>query len=229
MIIPSLVMGIIFLMPIVGRWKLGHWFNMGLSWSILAGVCLLTYLAMTKDERNPDYKAAVQEAARNAARVKTLDQAPTGIPSSGAAALLRADPLTQGPKIFSRNCASCHRFDGHDGTGKIPKDPQAASDLFNMVRFRRCSRGRSLSTAPQSAAPGTSRKAKRSRRTQCFFLSIAPSARLISSSSSPRRFLSIAFTVASHPDKLKAGIQRSPERGKPISHQCSSGRNTRRP
>jgi ubiquinol-cytochrome c reductase cytochrome b subunit len=42
---------------------------------------------------------------------------------------LRDDPLTQGPKLFAQKCASCHRYDGHDGEGRIPKDPQSASDL----------------------------------------------------------------------------------------------------
>jgi ubiquinol-cytochrome c reductase cytochrome b subunit len=55
--------------------------------------------------------------------------AQAGIPVEGAVSLLRNDPLTQGPKLFARNCASCHRFDGHDGTGLVPKDAQAASDL----------------------------------------------------------------------------------------------------
>jgi ubiquinol-cytochrome c reductase cytochrome b subunit len=35
----------------------------------------------------------------------------------------------KGPKLFAQNCASCHRFDGHDGLGNIPEDPQSASDL----------------------------------------------------------------------------------------------------
>ncbi len=40
------------------------------------------------------------------------------IPVAGAVTLLRADPLTQGPKIFAANCASCHRYNGTDGTGR---------------------------------------------------------------------------------------------------------------
>ena len=128
-VIPAVVMGVIFLMPIIGRWQLGHRFNVGLSCSLLVGIGLLTYLATTSDQRNVDYQVAVKEAARDAARIKILAQAPAGISPSGAANLLRNDPLTQGPKLFSKNCASCHRFDGHDGTGKVPRDPPAASDL----------------------------------------------------------------------------------------------------
>ena len=128
-IIPGFLMGIIFLMPIIGRWRLGHIFNLGLSVSLLAGAALLTYLAVSHDRRDPGYRAAVLEAHRNAARVRVLAQSPSGIPLGGAVTLLRSDPLTQGPKLFSKNCASCHRYDGHDGTGAKPSDDQTASDL----------------------------------------------------------------------------------------------------
>ena len=36
-IIPGLVMAVIFLMPLIGRWRLGHWFNIGLLLALLAG------------------------------------------------------------------------------------------------------------------------------------------------------------------------------------------------
>jgi ubiquinol-cytochrome c reductase cytochrome b subunit len=128
-VIPGLVMTVIFLMPIIGRWKLGHRFNVGLSFSLLGGVILLTYLAVTEDKRKPDFKAAVEEARRDARRVKVLAQSSTGIPREGAVTLLRNDPLTQGPKLFAKNCASCHRYSGHDGLGNPLKDPPGASDL----------------------------------------------------------------------------------------------------
>jgi ubiquinol-cytochrome c reductase cytochrome b subunit len=52
------------------------------------------------------------------------------VPITGALTLMRDDPYTQGPRIFSRNCASCHRFDGHDGMGNaLPVDSISASDL----------------------------------------------------------------------------------------------------
>ena len=128
-IIPGLVMTVVMLMPFLGKWQLGHRFNLGLLYSILAGSGLLTYLALKEDNKNPMYLAAVKEAEQNAARVKVLAKAPAGIPLTGAAALLRDDPLTQGPKLFSKNCASCHRFGGHDGTGVEVKDAQTAADL----------------------------------------------------------------------------------------------------
>ncbi len=47
----------------------------------------------------------------------------------GAVTLLRNDPLTQGPKLFAKNCAGCHRYDGRDGMGNSLKESPSASDL----------------------------------------------------------------------------------------------------
>ncbi len=129
MIIPGVIMGLITAMPFIGKWKLGHRFNVGLLWALLAGVALLTYWAVAEDRGNPAYLAAVKDADRDAERVIELAQSPAGIPATGAVTLLRNDPLTQGPKLFAKNCASCHRYDGHDGTGHPVKDPPTASDL----------------------------------------------------------------------------------------------------
>ncbi len=128
-IIPGLFMGVLFAMPFLGKWRLGHRFNIGLVCSLLAGAGLLTYIARAADGRNDLYQLAVKEADHAAERVKVLAQAPTGIPPEGAVTLLRNDPATQGPKLFAKNCASCHRFDGHDGTGQPHKDAQVAPDL----------------------------------------------------------------------------------------------------
>jgi ubiquinol-cytochrome c reductase cytochrome b subunit len=128
-IIPGLVMAVIFLMPVLGRWQLGHRFNIGFLGCLLAGAGLLTYLAKAEDGRNEQYQAATEMAAREAERVQVLAKSPAGIPSSGAVTLLRNDPLTQGPKLFAQKCAGCHRYGGTDGTGKSIRDPQSASDL----------------------------------------------------------------------------------------------------
>ena len=127
-VIPSVLMGILFLMPFLGKWKLGHRFNLGLLWVLVFGAGLLTWLAYAEDRRNPAFAVAQREAHRDAERVKILASAPAGIPVSGAVTLLREDPFTQGP-LFAKYCASCHRYDGHDGTGVVPKDSPSAPDL----------------------------------------------------------------------------------------------------
>src|SRR6266478_7375036 len=127
-IIPALMMFVIFLMPFFGNWKLGHRFNLGMLYCLLAGAGLLTYLAVAEDRGNPNYQIAVRAADREAERVRVLARV-EGIPPEGAGALLRNDALTQGPELFAQKCAECHRYEGHDGTGNIPQDPQGASDL----------------------------------------------------------------------------------------------------
>ncbi|MSU62597.1 MAG: DUF4405 domain-containing protein [Pedosphaera sp.] len=127
-IIPSLVMGLVFLMPFIGKWKLGHRFNMGLLLAILIGAAGLTYLAYAEDRQKPEFQLATKQAHASAERAVALARL-RGIPESGALTLLREDPLTQGPKIFARSCASCHRYDGHDGMGATPSDAASAADL----------------------------------------------------------------------------------------------------
>ncbi|MEY2878221.1 MAG: hypothetical protein RLZZ15_601 [Verrucomicrobiota bacterium] len=128
-VLPGLLMAVLAAMPFVGNWKLGHRFNVGFLWVMLAGVGLLTWRAVKADRGNPDYAAAVAAAERDAARAIALARSPAGIPPTGAVTLLRTDALTQGPKLFAKACASCHRYDGHDGLGVQPKDKITASDL----------------------------------------------------------------------------------------------------
>ncbi len=128
-VIPGLLMAVLAAMPFIGNWRLGHRFNIGFLWAMLFGIGVLTWLAVKEDRANPDYARAVATAKRDAERVVELAQSPEGIPVEGAVTLLRKDPFTQGPKLFAKNCASCHRFDGHDGLGGQPKDPISAADL----------------------------------------------------------------------------------------------------
>lgn len=126
-VIPTLALGVICLMPLIGRWKLGHRFNVGFLLAVIAGAGLLTYLAMAQDRADADYRLALKQAHEQSERVKELAQG--GIPPLGALSLLHQDAFTQGPKVFARNCASCHSYDGHDGTGAALVDVPSAPDL----------------------------------------------------------------------------------------------------
>ncbi len=114
---PGAIMGVIALMPFIGRWKLGHGFNVAFTLGLLGGAAYLTVIALDEDRRDPDLQAAVSEAHRDGERAAELAKA-YGIPPEGVLTLLKQDPLTQGPRLFARNCASCHRYNGHDGTGR---------------------------------------------------------------------------------------------------------------
>ena len=127
-VLPSLVLGLVAVMPWLGRWKLGHRFNLGFLGALFAGIATLTWLALAEDRRQPDFQAAVQTARAQAERAKHLADT-LGIPPAGAITLLRQDPLTQGPKLFARYCAGCHRYGGTDGLGQPCHGMQSASDL----------------------------------------------------------------------------------------------------
>ena len=128
-IIPSVVLTGLFLMPFIGQFPRGHRLNCAALFALGGGIVLLTVGALRQDRNDPGYQAAVKEAERQAGRAVVLAQSPRGIPPTGGVALLRTDPLTQGPRLFAKNCASCHRFDGHDGLGRVPLEPPSASDL----------------------------------------------------------------------------------------------------
>jgi ubiquinol-cytochrome c reductase cytochrome b subunit len=112
-IVPGLVMLSLFLMPFIGRWQLGHRFNIVWTLALLIGAAVLTAMALYNDRsgntpQSQHYLAAVAEAEEHAHRAVELAGSPNGIPPSGALSLLTQDPKTQGPKLFKQHCASCH-------------------------------------------------------------------------------------------------------------------------
>jgi len=128
-VIPAVAMLILAAMPVIGRWQLGHRFNLAFLAAIGVGAVLLTLQARRQDLADPAYLAAKAQAERDAHRVAELARAAGGIPVTGAVTLLREDPLTQGPRLFAQNCASCHRYGGHDGLGNPVPEPASAPDL----------------------------------------------------------------------------------------------------
>ncbi len=116
--LPGALMLILTAMPILGRWKIGHWFNIAFMMGTMVGIVYLTGLALNNDAKDPDFQAAVKQAHDDSERIRVLAERDDGIPVEGAVSLLRNDPLTQGPRLFARNCAPCHRHDGKDGTGR---------------------------------------------------------------------------------------------------------------
>lgn len=128
MILPGVMVALVVAMPLLGNWKLGHRFNLGVLAIGLVFFGTFTWLGYSKDAANKSFQQAKIAADRESERVVELAEF-KGIPATGALTLLREDPLTQGPKLFAAHCASCHRYDGTDGLGNPVKDPQAAAEL----------------------------------------------------------------------------------------------------
>ena len=132
-VIPTLAMGVMALMPWFGRWDLGRRFNAAFILGLVGAWILLTSLAILEDRDNSEYQSSLRQARVDAERSRVLAGAPAGIPPTGALSLVRSDPLFQGPKLFARHCASCHRYQGHDGTGRVPGERETASDLYGFA------------------------------------------------------------------------------------------------
>jgi ubiquinol-cytochrome c reductase cytochrome b subunit len=140
--VPGLILLSLFLMPLVGRWDLGHRFNVVWTIALLVGAFVLTAIAWRHDRsgnttESQHYLAAVAAADEEAERAVELARSPTGIPPAGALALLQSDPKTQGPKLFRQHCAACHtHFDpaGGDSTSAqhIAVDKPTASNLWRF-------------------------------------------------------------------------------------------------
>ena len=139
--VPTALMIIVVLMPLIGKSQWGHYFNRAFLVAVLAAVAVLTGMTIIEDNHNESHQAKLAFAERDAHRVVVL-AARDGIPQNGARELLVNDPLTQGPRLFARHCSSCHRFDGHDGTlqkimktveengvKKLIPEPATAADL----------------------------------------------------------------------------------------------------
>lgn len=128
-VIPSLALLLLAAMPWLGRWRMGHAFNIVFVGIVFAGAVGLGFRAWNKDRLNPEHQQHRARAHATAERARQLAGAPDGIPAEGALSLLRHDPFTQGPRLFAQHCASCHRYAGQDGLGATPDDPPSASDL----------------------------------------------------------------------------------------------------
>jgi ubiquinol-cytochrome c reductase cytochrome b subunit len=152
-VIPAVLMGVLFLMPIVGHWRLGHVFNVLFLFCILIGVGLLTAQAWYDDNmaryawklpfwdekteaakraESEAYLGAVRDAEHSAERATELARAPAGIPQAGAASLLRTDPKTQGPRLFTQYCANCHDHVDANGQG-IAAEKKSAPNLYGFA------------------------------------------------------------------------------------------------
>jgi ubiquinol-cytochrome c reductase cytochrome b subunit len=158
-IVPGFVMLTLILMPFVGRWELGHRFNVVWTMALLVGAVALTALAWYDDHYSgtpgsEHYLAAVANAEFEAHRTVSLANSPSGIPPAGALGLLQSDPKTQGPKLFRQHCAACHSHTPKSGEADasqviVAEKPSAA----NLWQYGRPEWIRGMLDPQQNAGP----------------------------------------------------------------------------
>ncbi len=124
-IIPGLVLAVMALMPIVGRWKLGHRFNIGFVFAIFIAILGLSAKALHEDY-NGDTKASREfleaKELAHAESERAYEIAHQGIAPSGILPMIRTDTKIAGYRLFERHCATCHAH--YDVSGEFT-DPLA--------------------------------------------------------------------------------------------------------
>lgn len=164
--VPNIIIVIFVALPFLQRFFRPHTAHrIALTFTLVIGLgaAWLSYAGVRADRDPPDSRietarskqqsgeslaeidAAVLRARnfnRNRARARVLAARAFvlaeehGIPPAGPLELLANDPIARGPALFAQNCASCHRFDGHNGLGYIPDEPPTSSDLAGFATRR---------------------------------------------------------------------------------------------
>ncbi|MFN0053162.1 MAG: cytochrome b N-terminal domain-containing protein [Planctomycetales bacterium] len=141
--LPMLAVLLLFLMPffekLLGR-RLGYLLSVVLVVGGLGAAGYLTYIGYQKDLHDPEFQQARQRELNYASRALWLARQ-NGIPPEGPVTLLHSDAKAKGSLLFAAHCATCHLWNGHDGTGKIPREvvdgrkrpvTPTAADLFEF-------------------------------------------------------------------------------------------------
>src|SRR5437773_142983 len=135
-VIPTIVLLLLFLLPLVGWWNFGHRISRAFIVLLIGAVGVLTGMALfddyyaklpprlgLKDERKlvasreflEAKTAAEHDAQRSVELINRREARPDGtlsearlIPKEGAVSLLRNDPKARGQRLFDHHCSSCH-------------------------------------------------------------------------------------------------------------------------
>ncbi len=107
-IVPGLLVCIVLLMPFLAKHIVGQAFNVLFTVAVLVALVAMSYYSLAKDRVSTEHRIAIALEKQQANRVCELIRINKGIPPTGALTLLRNDPKTQGPRLFTQNCVSCH-------------------------------------------------------------------------------------------------------------------------
>jgi ubiquinol-cytochrome c reductase cytochrome b subunit len=135
-IVPGALVVVALAMPFLAKNALGQMFNVLFTVALLIALVGMSYHSLAKDRDNPEHQRAIAMEKRQAERVRVLAWN-HGIPPTGALTLLQNDPKTQGPRLYSQNCASCHdaisKQPGHDPLDDIKASSSLAPNLAGFA------------------------------------------------------------------------------------------------
>ena len=124
-VVPSALVTALFLMPLIGKSKTGHWINVTMLYGLIGGFLILTAMGFNHDANDAEYKQGVANAHAEADRLKELISIKGGIPPEGALTLAYEDPKIRGARLYAAHCSSCHPHGGKDGMGGEVQEPSA--------------------------------------------------------------------------------------------------------
>lgn len=78
--------------------------------AMMAGVTVLTALAVVEDSKNESFQHGVEQAHAEATRAREL--ARQGVPPTGGVAVFDNDPEQKTRNLFKEHCATCHTLEG---------------------------------------------------------------------------------------------------------------------
>lgn len=131
-VIPGLVALAVFLMPLVGRWPIGHVWNIAVAIVLAGGLGYFTVTSYMHDWSDKDFQMARAVGEEEAKRTVELIALRGGIPPAGALALIREDPRTEGPRLYEQQCLSCHNYSAPKARQMLTETP-SAPDLFGFA------------------------------------------------------------------------------------------------
>ena len=132
----------IFLIPIIGRITIGHYFNVAAVALLFVFICYLKYASYHHDYIDPsmqgfrDEEAAAARLAERAIELSLIGP----IPPTGALTLMQNDPYIQGPLLYKQHCIMCHAFEPMEGEPihpdfkPIPCETPIAPNLYDPIR-----------------------------------------------------------------------------------------------
>lgn len=133
-IVPGFLVALALAMPFIAKVPIvGHLFNLVFTAAFLVALLVLSYISLAKDADSPEHQKAIAYEKQQAERVCELALY-QGIPPTGALTLLRNDAKTQGPRLFTQSCASCHNHAvADDSAENIKAEKSSAPNLAGFA------------------------------------------------------------------------------------------------